>query len=206
MFCDEVYRPLFHSMEEQEWPPSLLSLGYERSVVTGSMSKCYSLAGIRLGWIASCSRDLIEDFAASRDYTTIAVSQVDDQIAAFALDTSCVNNLLARNTALARKNLSLLAQFIEQHKWACDWMSPPAGTTSFVRFSRDGHPVDDVKLCQLLQEKVGVMFVPGSRCFGQEFKGFVRIGYVCETEVLETGLAELGVFMKSHFASVPLHS
>ncbi|THW82424.1 putative aminotransferase [Aureobasidium pullulans] len=55
---DEVYRPLFHSV--QEVPPSIVSLGYEKCYATGSMSKAYSLAGIRLGWITSPSQSIIE--------------------------------------------------------------------------------------------------------------------------------------------------
>lgn len=204
VLADEVYRPLFHGLDKKEWPPSLLSLGYERSLVTGSMSKAYSLAGIRVGWIASLSRDIIENCAHSRDYTTISTSQIDDRVASFALDSNCVGNLLERNLQLARKNLAILKAFIDEHEWACDWVVPRAGTTGFVRFSRDGKPVDDVELCKTLHGRIGVLFAPGRRCFGEEFKGYVRIGYVCETEVLEAGLQKLVVFMKDGFEKVPL--
>ncbi|EEP79330.1 conserved hypothetical protein [Uncinocarpus reesii 1704] len=204
VLCDEVYRPLFHSLDKTEWPPSLLSLGYDRSIVTGSMSKVFSLAGIRLGWIASLHRSIIEDCAAARDYTTISVSQVDDRIATFALDPLHAGKLLDRNLQLAKRNLGILKGFIDAHRDTCDWVVPRAGTTAFIRFSRDGRPVDDVALCQMLQDSKGVMLVPGRRCFGEEFKGYVRIGYVAETEVLETGLRELGEFLKAEYASVPL--
>jgi aspartate/methionine/tyrosine aminotransferase len=41
-------------------------------------------------------------------------------------------------------------------------------------------------LCQQLLADTGVLFVPGE-VFGME--GHVRIGYACETAVLEQGLA-----------------
>jgi aspartate/methionine/tyrosine aminotransferase len=55
ILSDEVYRPLFHGIGpmDAEFPPSILSLGYSKTISTGSMSKAYSLAGIRCGWIAS---------------------------------------------------------------------------------------------------------------------------------------------------------
>ncbi|KMU80288.1 aspartate aminotransferase [Coccidioides immitis RMSCC 3703] len=204
VLCDEVYRPLFHTLDKSEWPPSLLSLGYERSIVTGSMSKAFALAGIRVGWIASVSKAIIEDCARARDYTTISVSQVDDRIAAFALESPHVEKLLDRNLNLAKKNLAILKDFIDEHQDVCEWVVPRAGTTAFVRFSRDGKPIDDATFCHVLQEKKGVMFVPGGKCFGEEFKGYVRIGYVSETEVLQAGLCELRAFLRTEFANVPL--
>lgn len=171
------------------------------------MSKAYSLAGIRVGWIASRSKAIIDSCMAGRDYTTISVGQLDDAIACFALAPHCIHNLLRRNIDLAKTNLELLEKFIESHRWACDWVKPRAGTTAFVRFSKMGRRVDDVAFCKLLNEKAGVLFVPGSLCFGRDgdFKGYVRIGYVCETEVLEKGLEQLREFMKKEFVDeVPL--
>lgn len=77
---DEVYRPLFHSISPgaPEFPPSILSLPYSKVIATGSLSKAYSLAGIRVGWIASRSPDIVDACAQARDYTTISVSQLDD--------------------------------------------------------------------------------------------------------------------------------
>ncbi|KAL5360987.1 hypothetical protein BJX96DRAFT_165575 [Aspergillus floccosus] len=208
ILSDEVYRPLFHSISpmDPEFPPSLLSLGYEHTIATGSMSKAYSLAGIRIGWIASRDRSVIEKIAAARDYTTISVSQLDDAIARYALAPTCIHQLLGRNIALAKKNMEILEKFIEAHRWACSWVKPRAGTTAFVRFSKMGKPVDDVVFCQSVLEKTGVFFVPGSLCFGEgeEFRGYVRVGFVQETEVLEKALAAVGSFLEDEYDEVPV--
>src|SRR3569833_2362663 len=79
VFSDEVYRPLFHGLADEDIPPSILSFGYEKAISTGSMSKAYSLAGIRLGWVASRDKDIMRAIAEARDYSTISVSQLDDQ-------------------------------------------------------------------------------------------------------------------------------
>ena len=81
-----------------------------------------------------------------------------------------------------------------------------AGTTAFVKFSKMGRGVDDMDFCTKLMEQTGVMFCPGSKCFrdGKDFKGYVRLGLVCGTEVLKKGLEALKGFMKGGFHSVKL--
>ncbi|RYO78181.1 hypothetical protein DL766_003653 [Monosporascus sp. MC13-8B] len=205
VLSDEVYRPLFHSVADDEIPPSALPLGYDKVIITSSMSKAWSLAGVRVGWIACCDASILRQVAAARDYTAISVSQVDDQIAAYALSDDVRPQLLSRNIALARTNLALLTRFVEAHADVCDWVRPHAGTTAFLRFKRKdgGEPVDDVAFCRDLLQRTKVLLVPGSLCFGggADFRGYVRIGFVCETEVVEEALPKLSAYVKEYLAS-----
>jgi aspartate/methionine/tyrosine aminotransferase len=203
---DEVYRPIFHSISplDKEFPPSLLSMGYKNVIVTGSMSKAYSLAGIRVGWIASRNSDLIEQIAGARHYTTISVSSFDEQVAAYALHSSTIHGLLARNMQLAKTNFAILEKFVTKNEDECEWVKPVAGTTAFIKFHREGKPVDSVDFCKKLLEATGVMFVPGSTCFGEEFKGYVRIGFVNETEVVKEGLDAATKFIRKNLDDVEL--
>ena len=204
--ADEVYRPIFHSIGplDKEFPPSLMSMGYNNVLVTGSLSKAYSLAGVRVGWIASREPALIEKIAAARHYTTISVSGLDEQVAAFALSPATVHGLLARNIQLAKTNLALLEKFVLKNEDECEWVKPVAGTTAFVKFHREGKPVDSVDFCKRLLEKTGVMFVPGSHSFGEEFKGYVRIGFVNDTEIVRQGLDEASKFVRKNLEDVDL--
>ncbi|KAJ5753703.1 uncharacterized protein N7511_007856 [Penicillium nucicola] len=204
---DEVYRPLFHSLKGEEIPPSILKFGYDKVISTGSMSKAFSLAGIRLGWIASPNPEIVEACASARDYTLISVGQIDDGVAAHALSSPCVENLLQRNFQLARQNLDILETFVTEFNWAVKWTRPQAGTTAFIKFvDRKGQAIDDVVFCQKLLEKTGVMLVPGSQCFGDgaDFRGFVRVGYVPEHEVMVDGLQELRKFMREEYEKLLL--
>jgi aspartate/methionine/tyrosine aminotransferase len=205
ILSDEVYRPLFHSISplDDDFPPSLLSAGYSNTIATGSLSKAYSLAGLRVGWIASRNRDLIEQIAKVRDYTTISVSQLDQSVAAFALSPDTIHALLGRNIALAKANLALLERFVIKHDEYCSWVKPVAGTTAFVKFEREGKLLDAVALCKSLQASTGVMLLPGD-CFGEEFKGYVRVGYVNREEVVKEGLEKLRLWMRKEFDDVPL--
>ena len=202
IFSDEVYRPLFHNLltEPASIPPPATTLGYEKTIVTGSMSKAFALAGIRVGWIASRSKEILAAIESARDYTTITVSQVDDQIAAYALSEGVLPSLLKRNVDLARANMELLDAFVNKHSSVCSWTRPVAGTTALIQFKNKGIPVDDVDFCVRVIEETRVFFVPASKCFGrgEDFAGFVRVGYVCHTEVLREGLEKLGVFVDKH--------
>ena len=169
------------------------------------MSKAYSLPGIRLGWIASRSYDVIDVALNHRSYTSISVGLLDQEVATYALDDKCIHNLLRRNIDMAKQNLAILESFIERHRWACDWVRPVASTLSFVRFSKMGKPVDDAVFCRELLEKKGVLVVPGSSCFGNDtdYNGYVRIGYG-NKEALEGALAAIAEFLDEDYESVPV--
>ena len=205
ILSDEVYSPLYHALPAgQEAPPSILALGYEKTVATGSMSKAFALAGIRVGWLASRDRSIVEAVAAARDYTSISVSQLDNQVASYALSEPVVRPLLERNMALARTNLGLLSAFVEKHAAVCSWVEPTAGTTALVQFKKHGAPVDDASFVLDVLDKTKVLFMPGSPCFGlgRDFGGFVRIGYVCETEVLADALERLGGYVEKRLTTL----
>lgn len=198
VLCDEVYRPLFHSLPDGEaMPPSILSFGYKKTISTSSMSKAWSLAGIRVGWIASRDRDIIDAVAEARDYTTISVSQLDDQVASYALSDAVRPGLLDRNLRLAKTNLQMLDRFVREHEGVCRWVKPTAGTTAFIQFLHKGRPVDEETFCLDVLAKTKAMFLPGKKCFGhdKDFAGYVRIGYVNETAVLKEGLEQLGKYI-----------
>jgi aspartate/methionine/tyrosine aminotransferase len=198
LLSDEVFAPIFHSFEGDEVPPSALTLGYERTIVTGSMTKSFSLAGLRIGWIATPNAEVLERCFEARDYTTITCSIISDNLAAYALNQGTVDNILKRNIALAKKNVQILDDFVKKHPGKISWVRPKAGTTGFVRFYKDGKPVEDDRFCEDVTTKCGAYFCPGKFCFGNnvDFQGYTRIGYVCATEVLVKGLEALGKYIE----------
>ncbi|PYH85406.1 PLP-dependent transferase [Aspergillus uvarum CBS 121591] len=206
VFCDEVFYPLFR-MEDP--PSSFLDLNYDKAIVIGSLSKAYSLAGTRTGWIASANSELLDRCAAMRHYTTISVSQIDEAIAAEALADRCRLPLLARANRLATTNIHALETFVEEHRGRCSWSKPVAGTTAMLLFMRDGRPVDDKEFCLRLLRTTGVLLCPASVCFGDgkesaDFRGFVRVGAAIDTAEMAGALREMRRFMAEGFAEVPL--
>jgi aspartate/methionine/tyrosine aminotransferase len=167
------------------------------------MSKAFALAGIRLGWIASRDADIVEAVAAARDYTTISVSQLDDQVAAYALGPGVLPALMERNVGIARTNLGLLEGFVGRYSGVCSWVRPAAGTTAMVRFRNlkdGGEVVNDERFVLDVLGRTKVLFLPAGVCFGhgKDFGGCVRIGYACHTEVLKEGLERLGGYVEEY--------
>ncbi|PKX96237.1 putative aminotransferase [Aspergillus novofumigatus IBT 16806] len=175
-----------------------------KSVVTCSLSKTFSLAGIRVGWLASHSSSILDLCLNARSYTVITVSQIDEQIAAMALEPVRLRELTKRNLGLAKHNLEIVQSFIDRHSSVCEWVRPVAGPVGFVKFSRNGVPIDDVEFCILLLEKKGVLLVPGRKCFGEMFKGYVRLGFGQSTRALEAALEALAAFISEDYDAVPL--
>ena len=210
IFSDEAFRPLFHGIlpSDDDFPPSAINLGYQETIVTSTMSKAYGLPGVRIGWIASKDRQIIDTCYKMRLYTTTTVSQLDEAVAAEALSDRCIHAILARNIKNCLANTNAWQSFVDEHNWAAQWVRPVAGTTAFIRFHKMGKPVDDEKFCLQVEEKAGVVMIPGSKCFGDQtdFKGYVRVGLGIEPEKVKAGLAALAKFIEDEYENVPTTS
>ena len=74
ILCDEVYR---HLTQTDDWCPSIADL-YEKGISVSSMSKVFSLAGLRMGWIATRDETARKAFLSHRDYNLISCGMFDD--------------------------------------------------------------------------------------------------------------------------------
>ncbi|MFG2123622.1 aminotransferase [Streptomyces sp. NPDC048710] len=182
VLCDEVYRGVDQAGDG--FTTSIADL-YERGISTGSMSKPYSLAGLRLGWIVGPT-GLLADVATHRDYTTISVGRIDDLLACVALENK--DAILARSHRITRTNLAVLDEWITS-RYDISYVRPASGTTALLRYDA---PIGSYDFCTRLLEQTGVMFTPGA-AFGIEHT--VRIGFADDTQTLRTGLHLVGQFL-----------
>lgn len=184
LHCDEVYRPLLHSLPAETEPAPYACQLFENAVSIGSMSKAFSAAGIRVGWIITKNRKILRDASARRDYNTISVSKIDDQVAQYILRNR--DAILKRNYKLCLHNLKFLSNFMEGSSGRFEfYVAPKAGSVCLVR------PVgimDTVKFARFLAEEWKTLTVPGD-FFG--VPGTLRVGYCNSTEDLERGLSFL---------------
>ena len=183
VLCDEVYRGLEH--EPGAGTPSIVDL-YERGVATGSLSKVFSLAGLRLGWVAGAG-DFIRDCFVRRDYTTISCGMIDEMLALRAF--SFKDRILGRNLPLVRKNAAILDRWV-RGETGLSYVPPKAGTTAFIRY---GLPIPSEDFCRGLFEFNGAFVVPG-KAF--DFEGWFRLGFSCSTETLERGLEAISDYLR----------
>lgn len=184
VLCDEVYRGL---NQEEHYTKSIADL-YEKGISVSSMSKIFSLAGLRMGWIASPSKEVIQKCFEHRDYNMISCGILNEKLSALALKNA--DKILARNQVIIRKNLAILDKWVSEQPHI-SYIKPKAGTTALLYYDFD---IPSRDLCVSLMEKKGVILTPGS-CF--ELEKCVRIGYACETKELEKGLEKLSEFIET---------
>jgi len=184
LFCDEVYRKLEH--EPGTTTPSVADL-YEKGASSGSMSKSYSLAGLRTGWVAG-PEELIERCLEVRDYTTISAGVLDDALAAVALEH--MDAVLGRSLAIVRENVAILDAWVAREP-RLRYMRPRAGTTALVRYE---HDLPSVDFCRRLFAFNGAFVMPGV-AFGEEHS--FRLGYACARDTLRGGLAAVSSFLRT---------
>ncbi|KAF5696479.1 transaminase type I [Fusarium mundagurra] len=191
IFGDEVFRPLFH--DNTPTPPSVISLGYRNTISTGSVSKAYSLPGIRIGWIISPNKDTLQRIIAARDYTTLNVSRIDDAIALFALSGDVLPKIVGQILETQGKNIDQYDQFVQRNSDRCRWVRPRGGGTAFIHFSgSDGKSIDEVAFAEKLIEDFGVAVIPASAGFSEEgvadYKGYLRLSLGQRVEAVAEGL------------------
>jgi aspartate/methionine/tyrosine aminotransferase len=184
VLCDEVYRGV-----DQEGDALTVSMAdlYERGISTGSMSKAFSLAGLRLGWIVGPT-DVLHAVSIHRDYNTISVGMLDDHFASIALEHR--DAILARNRAIVRTNLAILDRWVAAEP-SISYVKPKGGTVALLKYDFD---MPSREFCVRLLEAEGVMFTPGSAL---DMEGTVRIGYANSRAVLEEGLARVSRFLRT---------
>jgi len=184
ILCDEVYRGL--NLVGNPYSKSMADI-YEKGISTGSMSKTYSLPGLRLGWVAA-REDLINEINKHREYNTISVSILDDYYSAIAIENR--DKISKRNFKIMNEGLEVLREWLNGELYVKANL-PQGGTTALVRYKKD---VPSKVLCRNLQEKTGVALLPGETF---EMEGTVRIGFCMDKNILQTGLKEFSKYLRS---------
>lgn len=182
ILCDEVYR---HLSQEDGWCPSIVDL-YEKGISVSSMSKVFSLAGLRLGWIATHDMSVVKSCLSHRDYNLVSCGVFDEMLAAAALKHR--DKLLERSRKIVRENLQILDDWVgsEPH---VSYVKPQAGTTALVYYDLD---ISSYEFCEEMYKKTGAFVTPGD-CF--EVPHSMRIGYAYGKQDLIDGLKAISEYI-----------
>lgn len=182
ILCDEVYR---HLSQEDGWCPSIVDL-YEKGISVSSMSKVFSLAGLRLGWIATHDMSVVKSCLSHRDYNLVSCGVFDEMLAAAALKHR--DKLLERSRKIVRENLQILDDWVgsEPH---VNYVKPKAGTTALVYYDLD---ISSYEFCEEMYKKTGAFVTPGD-CF--EVPHSMRIGYAYGKQDLIDGLKAISEYI-----------
>ena len=188
LLCDEVYRGTAQVGDGMS--PSIVDL-YSKGISTAGMSKVFSLAGLRAGWVIA-PQEVREQVLIHRDYDTISVGMINDHFAAIALEHA--DKVLARSHEITRGNLALLEAWIAKEP-KVSWVKPRAGTTAMLKLNI---PVTAREFCIDLVTKTGVMLTPGDAF---DMEGYARIGFANDKQTLTEGLAALSEYLGTQYST-----
>jgi aspartate/methionine/tyrosine aminotransferase len=181
LLVDETYREMTFG-----GPLPLAAALSERAIGISSLSKADGLPGIRIGWLITRDRALLDRFLAAKEQILITNSVVDEAIAEVAL---------ARRPERMPLILGGIAAALGTVRgWMAnqdlfEWVEPRGGVVGFPRFTA-ATAVDVDRFYRLLLERHGTVVGPG-HWFEQPDRAF-RLGYGWPTPVdLEQGLAAL---------------
>jgi aspartate/methionine/tyrosine aminotransferase len=171
VFSDEMYRLL--ELDPADRLPSAVEDDDEAVVLSG-MSKAFGLAGLRIGWVATRDRKLLDRVKELRDYTTICSSAPSEVLALVGLRAR--DGIVSGHLARIRRNVALLERFFADHPRFATCVPPRAGSVCLARLQI---AESASAFCKRIVEQAGIMVVPSSVFeFGDRH---IRIGLGRET-------------------------
>lgn len=184
---DEVYRLLVQDSDAFTTSPIDL---YDKAVVVSSMSKVWSMAGVRLGWCITKDVQLRHDLLSHRDYDLISCGLFDEEVAAYALAHR--DAILGRSHRIVRQNLQVLTEWVDSEPHL-SFVRPEAGTTALVYYDYD---IDSYDFCVDMVKTAGALVTPGDAF---EEPHSMRIGYAYSDnpDDLRRGLEAISAFMRT---------
>jgi aspartate/methionine/tyrosine aminotransferase len=180
LLFDETYRDL--DFENALPPAATLS---PRAISISTMSKCYGLPGIRIGWLAARDPSILDAILTIREQVTITNNALGEAIALHVLSDR--EKYLNKARQHVEANRKLVTEWIENHA-AFEWVAPEAGVVGLPRI-KEGIAVDPETLYRRLAEKYKTFAVPG-RCFGLDNRHF-RLGFGATRDEIRQGLKNL---------------
>lgn len=153
LFSDENFRLL--ELPGTSTLPPACDL-YDRAISVSSTSKTHGLGGLRIGWMATRCREVLDAAKKYRFYTTEMTNTPCQFLAGRALERGAP--VLARNRNRIGANLDCLRSFIEEHRSVLALHSPHGGTMAMVEQQT---PLTSRELCERLLEEERVFLVPG---------------------------------------------
>ncbi len=115
------------------------------------------MAGLRIGWLATKDKQLMQKFCAVKDYITICSSAPSEVLALMGLRAKDV--LINRSLTIIKDNLVILDNFFNTYQHLFSWHRPNAGPIGFARLL---HNQLITEFARDVVDKQGVMILPSS--------------------------------------------
>jgi aspartate/methionine/tyrosine aminotransferase len=163
---DETYRDMaFES-------PLPVGASLSPNVISvSSFSKSYGLPGIRIGWLITQDKRLMETFLAAKEQIFICNSVVDEEIADKFLSEK--ERFFPKIRNHIKTNFEVVKLWIKKEE-QLEWVEPKGGCVCFPRI-KPGINIDIEKFYKILNDSYKTYVGPGH--WFEMDKRFMRIGY-----------------------------
>lgn len=179
VLSDEIYRGAEVKGEET----ASLWGRYDRLMITSGLSKAYGLPGLRVGWVASPDRQMVERLWAYHDYSTICSSRLTQALAEHALEPGRRRAILERTRGIIRANLPVITSWADAQAGRFEYRPPDAGAILWLKYTGDA---GSAGLAEEIRATEDTLVVPGDQ-FGMD--RYMRLGFGSGGAELEEGLA-----------------
>lgn len=187
LVSDEVYHPIYHGRASN----SAARLAH--ATVISDLSKAFSIAGVRTGWMIEHDARRRQQYWTARAYFSISNTTTGEILSEIAIRQHDV--VLGQTREAATRNLALLDRFMSKHSEVFGWIRPPGGMTAFpwLVSGENARP-----FCQAATEH-GILLAPGD-CF--DVPSHFRLGFAASGEDFPRALDRLGEFVRSRSAKM----
>ncbi|MGB8889427.1 MAG: aminotransferase class I/II-fold pyridoxal phosphate-dependent enzyme [Candidatus Korobacteraceae bacterium] len=187
LVSDEVYHPIYHGRRTQS------AARLPHATVIADLSKAFSIAGVRTGWMIEHDPRRRQQYWTARAYFSISNTTTGEILSEIAIRKRDV--VLGKAQETATRNLKLLDGFMAEHRDAIGWIPPQGGMTAFpwLASGENARP-----FCQAAAER-GILLAPGD-CF--DASSHFRLGFAAVGDNFSKALDRFGAFVKNWSAKM----
>jgi aspartate/methionine/tyrosine aminotransferase len=182
LVSDEVYHPIYHGRQTKS------AARLPHATVISDLSKAFSIAGVRTGWMIEHDTQRRQQYWNARAYFSISNTTTGEILSEIAIRKRDV--VLGKAKEAATRNLKLLERFMMDHRDVLGWIPPQGGMTAFP-WLVSGE--SDRRFCQAATEH-GILLAPGD-CF--DVPSHFRLGFAAAGDNFSKALDRFGAFVKS---------
>jgi aspartate/methionine/tyrosine aminotransferase len=182
LVSDEVYHPIYHGRQSKS------AARLPHATVISDLSKAFSIAGVRTGWMIEHDAQRRQQYWTARAYFSICNNTAGEILSEIAIRKRDV--VLGKTQEVASRNLKLLDRFMADHRDILGWIPPQGGMTAFPWLVSGGN---DRPFCQAATEH-GILLAPGD-CF--DTLSHFRLGFAAAGDLFPGALERFEAFVKS---------
>jgi aspartate/methionine/tyrosine aminotransferase len=187
LVSDEVYHPIYHGRQTKS------AARLPHATVIADLSKAFSIAGVRTGWMIEHDARRRQQYWNARAYFSICNNTIGEILSEIAVRNRDI--VLGKTQEVATRNLRLLYRFMADHRDVLGWIPPQGGMTAFPWLVSGEN---ERPFCQAATEH-GILLAPGD-CF--DTPGHFRLGFAAAGDGFPRALDRFGAFVKSWAAKM----